>query len=185
LNSTPTRRRDLWRSGIGCSKRGSGANNKALRLARAALCRRFHSSIGTRIAVSTPRRVTIWGPFLMVASKNSLNRAFASCTCQLATPTSAPKPETWVDEDFRRAHLQCTQQADNTARSRGVAAPVLPCASRIHDTKGGLSTRQLKDRNSASLAKSRTLAVTTAIPTRPALTEISASLVRRPLPTCS
>src|SRR5713101_4899216 len=86
LNSVTVRRRSLRRSGIKFSKRASGANNKALRPGRAALCRRFHSSIGTRTAVSIPRRVTTWGPFLMVASKNSLNRAFASCTCHEPMP---------------------------------------------------------------------------------------------------
>src|SRR5215469_1265818 len=82
LNSGTARRFNLCRSGIKFSKRASGANSKALRLGRAARCRRFHSSIGTRTAVSIPRRVTIWGPFLIVASRNSLKRAFASCTCQ-------------------------------------------------------------------------------------------------------
>src|SRR5712671_8052393 len=85
LISGTVRRRNLWRSGIKFSKRASGANSKSLRLGRAAFCRRFHSPIGTRTAVSTPRRVTTWGPFLMVASKNSLNRAFASCTCHEPT----------------------------------------------------------------------------------------------------
>src|ERR1700758_216279 len=81
FNSIDFRRRKLWRSEIKFSKRASEANSRALRLGRAALCRRFHSSMGTRTAVSTPRRVTNCGPFLIVASKNSLNRAFASCTC--------------------------------------------------------------------------------------------------------
>src|ERR1700728_3906433 len=46
----------------------------------------FHSPIATRTAVSIPRRVKPWGPFLMVASRNSLNRAFASCTCHEPIP---------------------------------------------------------------------------------------------------
>src|SRR6266576_5863107 len=86
LISSTVRRRSLWRSGIKFSKRASGANNKSLRPGRAAFCKRFHSPIGTRTAVSIPRRVTTWGPFLMVASKNSLNRAFASCTCHEPIP---------------------------------------------------------------------------------------------------
>src|SRR5467141_1500397 len=86
LISSTVRRRNLGRSGIKFSKRASGANNKSLRLGRAAFCKRFHSPIGTRTAVSIPRRVTTWGPFLMVASKNSLNRAFASCTCHEPIP---------------------------------------------------------------------------------------------------
>ncbi len=63
------------------------------------------ATIGIKTAVSTPRRVTTYGPFLMVASKNSLNRAFASCTCHEANlhrhlcvqydedPESGHKPE--------------------------------------------------------------------------------------------
>src|ERR1700686_1508582 len=81
-NSTTGRRRQRPLSGTMFSKRGSGANNQSFRLGRAAFWSRSHSSIGTRTAVLTPRRVTTCGPFLMAASSNSLKRAFASCTCQ-------------------------------------------------------------------------------------------------------
>ena len=83
-NSTTGRLRNFPRFGITMSKRGSGASNHSLRLGGAAFCSLSHSSIGTRTAVLTPRRVTICGPFLMVAFRNSLNRAFASCTCHEA-----------------------------------------------------------------------------------------------------
>jgi|HubBroStandDraft_1064217.scaffolds.fasta_scaffold13776_3 hypothetical protein len=85
LNSSPARRRAVRAPENKFSNRASGASNTSLRLGRAALCSRFHSSIGTRTAVSIPRRVTTCGPFLMVAFNNSLKRAFASCTCQEAT----------------------------------------------------------------------------------------------------
>jgi hypothetical protein len=39
-----------------------GREQQGLEIGWAALCNRRHSSIGTRTAVSTPRRVTIWGP---------------------------------------------------------------------------------------------------------------------------
>ncbi len=45
---------------------------------RAADCRRRHSCTGTSTAASAPRRVTICGPSERQASRNSLNRAFAS-----------------------------------------------------------------------------------------------------------
>src|SRR5208283_5699138 len=83
-NSSTGRRRHLCLSRIRSSKRGSGASNHSLRPGRAAFWSLSHSSIGTRTAVLIPRRVTICGPFLMVASKNSLKRAFASCTCHEA-----------------------------------------------------------------------------------------------------
>ena len=83
-NSSTGRRRNLRLSRIRSSKRGSGASNHSLRPGRAAFCSLSHSSIGTRTAVLTPRRVTTCGPFLIVASKNSLKRAFASCTCHEA-----------------------------------------------------------------------------------------------------
>lgn len=85
-NSTTGRRRHLRLSGIRSSKRGSGASNHSLRPGRAAFCSLSHSSIGTRTAVLTPRRVTTCGPFSMVAFSNSLKRAFASCTCHEAKP---------------------------------------------------------------------------------------------------
>src|SRR5207302_7922444 len=44
--------------------------------------------MGTRTAASTPRRVTTWGPFFRAASRNSLNRALASCSCQELILTS-------------------------------------------------------------------------------------------------
>jgi hypothetical protein len=83
-NSTTVRRRKLRLSGIRSSNRGSGTSNHSFRPGRAAFCSRSHSSIGTRTAVLIPRRVTTCGPFLMVASRNSLKRAFASCTCHEA-----------------------------------------------------------------------------------------------------
>jgi hypothetical protein len=83
-NSTTGRRRKLRLSGMRSSIRGSGASNHSFRPGRAAFCSRSHSSIGTRTAVLIPRRVTTCGPFLIVASRNSLKRAFASCTCHEA-----------------------------------------------------------------------------------------------------
>src|SRR5580693_4921690 len=83
-NSTLGRRRKRRRSGTRFSNRGPGPTSRSLRLGRAEFCRRCHSWIGTRTAVSIPRRVTTCGPFLIVASSNSLKRAFASCTCQEA-----------------------------------------------------------------------------------------------------
>jgi hypothetical protein len=83
-NSSTGRLRNLRLSKIRSSKRGSGASNHSLRLGRAAFWSLSHSSIGTRTAVLTPRRVTTCGPFLMAASSNSLKRAFASCTCHEA-----------------------------------------------------------------------------------------------------
>ena len=49
---------------------------------RAAACSRRHSSTGTSTAASAPRRVTNCGPSARQASRNSLKRAFASCTGQ-------------------------------------------------------------------------------------------------------
>src|SRR5258708_4495982 len=83
-NSTGGRRFHFRRGGTMFSKRGPERSN-SLMLGRDAFCRRRHSSIGTRTAASTPRRVTTWGPFFSAASRNSLNRAFASCTCQELT----------------------------------------------------------------------------------------------------
>src|SRR5271169_358792 len=57
-NSTTARRRTTRRSPIMSSKRGSGASNKSLRLGRAAFWSFSHSSIRTRTAAFTPRRVT-------------------------------------------------------------------------------------------------------------------------------
>src|SRR5882724_1502017 len=70
------------------SKRGPLLSSHSLIPGRAACCSDCHSLIGTNTAVSTPRRVTTWGPFFNVASRNSLKRAFASCTCQLAISAS-------------------------------------------------------------------------------------------------
>src|SRR5579859_161880 len=83
-NSGGERRLRAPRSGTIFSKRGASASSKSLSLGLEADCSRRHSSMGTRTAVSTPRRVTTCGPFFSVASKNSLNRAFASCNCQTA-----------------------------------------------------------------------------------------------------
>src|SRR5208282_80884 len=57
-NSTTARRRKTRRSPIMSSKRGSGASNKSLRPGRAVFWSLSHSSIGTRTAAFTPRRVT-------------------------------------------------------------------------------------------------------------------------------
>src|SRR6266852_809995 len=83
-NSSTGRLRNLRLSKIRSSKRGSRASNHSLRPGLAAFWSLSHSSIGTRTAALTPRRVTTCGPFLMAASSNSLKRAFASCTCQEA-----------------------------------------------------------------------------------------------------
>ncbi len=45
-------------------------------------CNRFQSPMGTSTAASSPRRVTTCGPSRTQVSRNSLNRAFASCTGQ-------------------------------------------------------------------------------------------------------
>src|SRR5712671_2227522 len=83
-NSTGGRRFHFLRGGTMFSKRGPDRSN-CLILGRDALCIRRHSSMGTRTAASTPRRVTTWGPFFSAASRNSLNRAFASCNCHELT----------------------------------------------------------------------------------------------------
>ncbi len=83
-NSTTGRLRSLPLSKVRSSQRGSGASNHSFKPGLAAFCSLSHSSIGTITAVLIPRRVTTCGPFLMVASRNSLNRAFASCTCHEA-----------------------------------------------------------------------------------------------------
>jgi len=78
MNSGTARPRKLLRSTTKLSNRASATNNNALRGGRAAHCRRFHASMGKGAAVSNPRSVTACGPFFKVASKNSLNHAFAS-----------------------------------------------------------------------------------------------------------
>src|SRR5208282_2884380 len=57
-NSTTARRRMTRRWPIMSWTRGSGASNKSLRLGRAAFWSFSHSSMGTRTAAFTPRRVT-------------------------------------------------------------------------------------------------------------------------------
>src|SRR5260370_9081303 len=54
-------------------------------LGRGGLWIRRHSSMGARTAASTPRRVITWGPFFSAASRNSLNRGFASFNCHELT----------------------------------------------------------------------------------------------------
>src|SRR6266849_2204233 len=83
-NSTGGRRFHFLRGGTIFSNRGPDRSN-SLMLGRDACCRRRHSSMGTKTAASTPRRVTTWGPFSRAASRNSLNRALASCNCQELT----------------------------------------------------------------------------------------------------
>ena len=83
-NSTGGRRFHFLRGGTMFSKCGPERSNSLI-LGRDAFCIRRHSSMGTRTAASTPRRVTTWGPFFSAASRNSLNRAFASCSCQELT----------------------------------------------------------------------------------------------------
>ena len=60
----------------------STPSNNSLMVGRFDCCSRRHSSIGTRTAASTPRRVTTCGPCFSAAFRNSLKRAFASCSCQ-------------------------------------------------------------------------------------------------------
>src|SRR5208283_1291145 len=67
-NSSTGRRRKLRLSTIRSSKRGSGASSHSFKPGRAAFWSLSHSSIGTRTAVLTPRRVTTCGPFLTAAS---------------------------------------------------------------------------------------------------------------------
>src|SRR5258708_3562241 len=80
-NSTGERRFHFLRGGTMFSKRGPD-NNNSLIPGRDEFCILRHSSIGTRTAASTPRRVTTCGPLVRAASRNSLNLAFASCSCQ-------------------------------------------------------------------------------------------------------
>src|ERR1700733_5819288 len=77
-NVTTGRSLSLPRRGIRLSNLGVGASRSDFRSGRALACNRRQSSMGTKTAVSTPRRVTIWGPFWTVASSNSLKRALAS-----------------------------------------------------------------------------------------------------------
>src|ERR1039457_5122714 len=107
-NSTTGRRRKLPRlSTIRSSKRGSGASNHSFSPGRASFCKRFHSSMGTSTAVSIPRRVTTCGPFSMVASRNSLKRAFASCSCH----------EAKVIPPFRRLIIQTSHMTSQSWRA--------------------------------------------------------------------
>src|SRR5271170_7845951 len=85
LKSVGGRRAHLTRLGRTMSNRGPGARSNSLMLGRLASCIRRHSSMGTRTAASTPRRVTTCGPFLSAALRNSLKRDFASCNCQVLT----------------------------------------------------------------------------------------------------
>jgi RNA-directed DNA polymerase len=58
LKSTGGRRLRCRRSRTSFSKRAPGSRSRDFRFGRELCCRRRHSSIGTRTAVSTPRRVT-------------------------------------------------------------------------------------------------------------------------------
>lgn len=86
-----SRRLACPRSGSAKSARATSDSNSCLSEGLAATCSRRHSSTGTRTAASVPRLVTIWGPLAKHASKNSLNRAFASCTghVSIASPEAS------------------------------------------------------------------------------------------------
>jgi hypothetical protein len=77
------RRLAFPREGILKSARPKSESSNDLSDGRAALLNRFHSVMGIRTAVSTPRRETSCGPSLIQASSNSLKRDFASCTGQV------------------------------------------------------------------------------------------------------
>ena len=66
------------RGGASASVRASGASSNAFRSGCASFRNLRHCSIGSNTAASTPRLVTICGPSLALASRNALNRAFAS-----------------------------------------------------------------------------------------------------------
>ena len=76
------RRRARPRGGSSRSVRASSDSSNCFSEGRAACCRRRHSCMGTSTAASAPRRVTSCGPSDRQASRNSLKRAFASCTGQ-------------------------------------------------------------------------------------------------------
>jgi len=82
-NAGGSRRRRARRAGTGMSARGNSASSKSLRRGRVASSKLRHWSTRTSTAISTPRRVTICGPLVRLASSNSLKRAFASCTGQI------------------------------------------------------------------------------------------------------
>src|SRR5882757_2365758 len=90
--SNSTGARNLYRVllGNGISKRGSGARRISLRVGRSFFCDCCHSSKEITTAVSTPRLVTICGPFATASSTTLLNFAFASWSCHLAIGFQPP-----------------------------------------------------------------------------------------------
>lgn len=80
LAGAGARRRAWPRSGSTSAARASSARRSSFSDVRPAACRRRHSFTGTSTATSAPLPVTIWGPCVKQASRNSLNRAAASRT---------------------------------------------------------------------------------------------------------
>src|SRR5882724_8889602 len=79
-NRVGVRRRARPLAGASDSARLWFDSNSSLSEGCAAALSRRHSWAGTKTAASLPRRVTICGPSVRHLSKNSLNRALASCT---------------------------------------------------------------------------------------------------------
>jgi hypothetical protein len=77
------RRRRRPRGGAVRSARAKSVSSSAFNDGREIWQSRFHSCMGTSTAVSSPRRVTIWGPSRTHVSRSSLKRALASCTGQV------------------------------------------------------------------------------------------------------
>lgn len=77
-NCATSRRLARPRAGTIMSARVWSESSSCFKEGRAADCKRRHSCTGTSTAASAPRLVTICGPSRRQASRNSLNRAFAS-----------------------------------------------------------------------------------------------------------
>ena len=69
------------RAGARDSTRGAAASSSSFKFGRIVRCKVSHCAIDTTTAISTPLRVTIWGPSARVFPSSSLNRALAVWTC--------------------------------------------------------------------------------------------------------
>ncbi len=158
-NAGGSRRRRARRAGTGMSARGNSASSKSFRRGRVASSKLRHWSTRTSTAICTPRRVTICGPLVRLASSNSLKRALASCTGHilgsffLATfrrPSSASHLTSQVHGSTRKTSAQ-KRCVDSTAPKSSQVRSTNVCVRVCADRDGELNNASDKTEDSSPL----------------------------------
>src|SRR5579871_826774 len=179
-NTTGSRHLPLPRLGRGISNLGPGPSKTSFKLGRPPLCERFHSSNEITTAVSTPRLVTICGPFSTASSTTLLNFAFASCNCHfamIAFPCDHDMTSQLTSQERRAGTALPSTGAVIFFSLRMISAPATQIAPPSTEISATCSCRKITPRNSASAGIKNAVDEALAAPNLPADTDMIANAI--------